>query len=125
MVLEPGSRVPFRSRQYLVEEVSPASNLGEQTLVRLSYIDVMIPRAHRWRQNGVGSISTRSVRIERVHVHSKRLFDPQRHVFKRSASPFNRSEAVGPGPGATEHRPRRRRGYAELVGDWGESGELR
>ena len=39
MVLEPGTLVRVRSRQYLVEEVSPASNPGEQTLVRLSCID--------------------------------------------------------------------------------------
>jgi hypothetical protein len=101
MVLEPGTLVPVRSRQYLVEEVSPASNPGEQTLVRLSYIDVMIPRAHRRRQKGVGSISTRSARIERVHVYSKRLFNLQRHVSKRSALPFNRPETVCPGPGVT------------------------
>jgi SNF2 family DNA or RNA helicase len=39
MVLEPGTLVRVRSRQYLVEEVCPASNPGEQTLVRLSCID--------------------------------------------------------------------------------------
>src|SRR5260370_29075937 len=39
MGLEPGTLVRVRSRQYLVEEVSPASNPGEQTLVRLSCID--------------------------------------------------------------------------------------
>jgi len=39
MVLESGTLVRVRSRQYLVEEVSPGSNPGEQTLVRLSCID--------------------------------------------------------------------------------------
>jgi ERCC4-related helicase len=39
MLLEPGALVRVRSRQYLVEEVSPASNPGEQMLVRLSCID--------------------------------------------------------------------------------------
>lgn len=39
MVLEPGTLVRVRSRQYLVEEVTPAPALSEQTLVRLSCID--------------------------------------------------------------------------------------
>lgn len=39
MVLEPGRLVRVRSRQYLVEEVTPAPALSEQTLVRLSCID--------------------------------------------------------------------------------------
>lgn len=39
MVLEPGTLVKVRSRQYLVEEVIPAPALSEQTLVRLSCLD--------------------------------------------------------------------------------------
>lgn len=39
MALEPGTLVRVRSRQYLVEEVTPAPALSEQTLVRLSCID--------------------------------------------------------------------------------------
>jgi SNF2 family DNA or RNA helicase len=39
MVLEPGTLVRVRSRQYLVEEVTPSRTLSEQTLVRLSCID--------------------------------------------------------------------------------------
>lgn len=39
MLLEPGSLVRVRSRQYLVEEVSPPPSINEQTLVRLSCID--------------------------------------------------------------------------------------
>jgi SNF2 family DNA or RNA helicase/plasmid stabilization system protein ParE len=39
MALEPGTLVRVRSRQYLVEEVTPAPTLIEQTLVRLSCID--------------------------------------------------------------------------------------
>ena len=39
MDLEPGSLVRVRSRQYLVEEVSPGATASEQTLVCLSCID--------------------------------------------------------------------------------------
>jgi len=39
MVLEPGTLVRVRSRQYLVEEVSPSPTPTDQTLVRLSCID--------------------------------------------------------------------------------------
>ena len=36
---EPGQVVRVRSRQYLVEEVVPPPNPGDQTLVRLSCLD--------------------------------------------------------------------------------------
>lgn len=39
MILEPGTLVKVRSRQYLVEEVTRAPIPGDQTLVRLSCID--------------------------------------------------------------------------------------
>ena len=39
MMPEPGTLVRIRSRQYLVEDVSPGATTNEQTLVRLSCID--------------------------------------------------------------------------------------
>jgi hypothetical protein len=114
MVLEPGTLVPLRSRQYLVEEVSPASNPGEQTQVRLFYIDVMIHRAHRWRQK-------ESVQSER----GQRGFSIRSACVQKVLLPFNRPETVCPGPGVTGISRVVARGHAELVGDWEESGELR